>query len=116
LKEKLQKNVWGTLTAAFLDFTVQSLDLLNLVDHNSLFLNQNYPTTVNEVFKNIPIENLLEIYSPLDFIAPPESCLRFAEHMQMRCIHEYGHQEIIQKDTVIQIILEFLSNQAKKQE
>jgi len=109
IKPWLNSNFFGKITTAVMDFALESMDLLNFLDHNGLFLERLYPTTVNQVFQDIPKEHIMQIYSSKDYIARPESCGRFHEHMIMQSVENHDHQEIIQNDAVIQEIVKFLS-------
>lgn len=109
LKPWLNSHFLGKITTSVMDFALESMDLLNFLDHNGIFLEKQYPTSVNQVFHDIPKERIMQIYSPKDYIARPESCGRFQEQMIMHSVENHDHQEIVQNDSVIKDILEFLS-------
>jgi len=111
MKPWLNSNFFGKITTAVMDFALESLDLVNFLDNNGLFLERLYPTTVKQVFQDIPKDRIMQIYSPTDYIARPESCARFQEHMIMLSMDNHDHQEIIQNDDVIQEVVKFLSNE-----
>lgn len=81
------------------------------------FLRNSYPQAAENVFKVVPRENMLQIWSSDDGVAPPESSLRFVKKEKMLSYKVGGkHLGIPRSRPVINKTIDFLYGEEIKEE